>query len=59
MENRVLQTELIAWQELNDLQPKGLKIDTNTAALKTSYDNTLTIKRNGIDVTGEFLDKIK
>ena len=36
MENRVLQTELIAWQELNDLQPKGLKIDTNTAALKTS-----------------------
>lgn len=36
MENRVLKTELIAWQELNDLQPKGLKIDTNTAALKTS-----------------------
>ncbi len=36
MENRVLKTELIAWQSLNDLQPKGLKIDTNTAALKTS-----------------------
>ena len=36
MQNRVLTTEQIVWQGLNDLQPKGLKIDTNTAALKTS-----------------------
>ena len=36
MQNRVLTTEQIVWQGLNDLQPKGLKIDTNTSALKQS-----------------------
>ena len=36
MQNRVLTTEQIVWRSLNDLQPKGLKIDTNTSALKQS-----------------------
>lgn len=36
MKNRVLTTELVNWRELNDLQPKGFKINRNFEALKQS-----------------------
>lgn len=36
MKDSLIKTELIEWRELNDLQPKGFKTDTNFGALKVS-----------------------
>ena len=44
MRNRVLTTEPIAWRSLNDLQPKGFKVERNFEALKNS------IKKHGFSL---------
>lgn len=44
MENRILETRLVNWRELKDLQPKNAKIKANTDALKD------TLTRYGFSV---------